>query len=246
MLTCLVVDDERAAINVLRSYIERTPFLKLEGSTSDPMEALVFLQAKPIDLIFLDIEMPQLSGLELMKIIHKRTKVIFTTAYATHAVAAFEQEAIDYLLKPYSFERFLRAAQKALNTVGFTAPQWKPPVSIATEEEYIFVKTENKGKMIKVNFNELLYVEGLKNYVSLYTKEERIITLLNMKDLEERLPTKSFMRVHKSYLVALSQIRAVDGNQIFLKDVKAHLILGETYRTSFFRALDCHLISAKK
>lgn len=242
----MVVDDEQAAIDILRTYIAKTPFLKLVESTNNPIEALQFLQTQKADLIFLDVQMPQLSGLDFMKIIQGKSKVILTTAYSTHAVEGFEQDALDYLLKPISFERFLRASQKALNTVGFAASEWKAPQYQSEEDEYIFVKTENKGKMIKVNFNEILYVEGLKNYVSIYTKEERIITLMNIKDLEEHLPKKRFIRVHKSYIVAFTQIRAVDGNQILLKDIKGYVALGETYRSSFFKTLNDHTVGGKR
>lgn len=242
MISCLIVDDEASAINVLKSYVEKTPFLQLLGTASDPLEALKFLHEQKVDLIFLDIQMPHISGLDFMKMIQGKSKVILTTAYSEYAVKGFEQEALDYLLKPISFERFLKAAQRALDVTAFTAPEWQPTEK---ENDYIFVKTEMKGKMIKVNFKDIIYIEGLKNYVSIYTQEERIISYLSFKQLEETLPA-NFMRVHKSYIVSLEKIKAVDGNQILLYNMKAYLPLGETYRTLFFDTLQQKIMGGKK
>jgi DNA-binding LytR/AlgR family response regulator len=234
MISCLIVDDEQGALDILTTFINKTPFLTLVGTTTNPIEAIAMVQSQPVDLIFLDIHMPQISGLDFMKMLNGRSKVILTTAYSEFAVQGFELEALDYLLKPIAFERFLKAAQKALNSFVEPSAKWQLPEK---EDDYIFVKTENKGKMAKVNFDEIVYVEGLKNYVSIYTHDDRIITLLNIKDLEEKLPAKQFMRVHKSYMVALNKIKALDGNQILLKDMKAYVPLGDTYRSVFFQAL---------
>jgi DNA-binding LytR/AlgR family response regulator len=235
MITCLIIDDEQGAIDILRTFIDKTPFLTLVSSTTNPLEALGILQSQAVDLIFLDIHMPQLSGLDLMRLVTGKTRVILTTAYSDFAVESFELNALDYLLKPIAFERFLKAAQKALNLSIEPSTRWQPEEKPAN---YIFVKTESKGKMTKVDFDEIVFVEGMKNYVSINTSsDESIITLLNIKDLEDRLPTKHFMRVHKSYIVSLDKIRAVDGNQILLKGVKAYVPLGDTYRPAFFEAL---------
>lgn len=234
MITCFLVDDEQSAIDILRTFIDKTPFLTLVGSSTNPLEALSILQSQPVDLMFLDIHMPQLSGLDLMRLMPSKTRVILTTAYSEFAVEGFELNVLDYLLKPIAFERFLKAAQKALNTVIEPAARWQ---SEEKPDTYIFVKTESKGKMTKVDFDEIMFVEGMKNYVSINTSTERIITLLNIKDLEDRLPGKHFMRVHKSYIVSLDKIRALDGNQILLKGMKAYVPLGETYRPAFFEAL---------
>ncbi len=243
MLTCYVIDDEKSAVDLLVNFIEKTPFLKLAGSTTNPLEAIQILQNRKVDLVFLDIQMPGVTGLELMSIFQGKFSVILTTAYGNYALEGFENNALDYLLKPFSFDRFLKAAQKALTTTAFQAPQWQPEEQ---EDDYIFVKTENKGKMIKINYNDIVYVEGLKNYVSIYTKADRIITLLNIKDLEERLPPKRFLRVHKSYIISVENIRALDGNQILLADMKAYIPLGETYRPAFFKSLQKNLMGSKK
>ena len=243
MLSCLVVDDEPSAVDLLRLFIAQTPFLTLAGSTTSPVEALAFLQRQPVDLFFLDINMPQLSGLDLMRLVPAPTKVVLTTAYSEFAVAGFELEALDYLLKPIAFERFLKAAQKALHAASHSPAPWPPAEPAA---DYLFVKTEGKGKMVKVNFEDLLYVEGLKNYVALHTADERVVTLLNIKDLESRLPARQFLRVHKSFIVALPKIQALDGNQILFKGLKTSVPLGDTYRAAFFDALQATMMGGKK
>jgi DNA-binding LytR/AlgR family response regulator len=243
MITCLIVDDEQGAIDILRTFVGKTPFLSLVGSTTNPLEALGMLQSQPVDLVFLDIHMPQLSGLDFLRLLKGKTKVILTTAYSEFAVESFELEALDYLLKPIAFERFLKAAQKALNSSLEPSPRWQPEEKA---DDYIFVKTESKGKMSKINFQDILYVEGLKNYVSINTATESIVTLLNIKDLEERLPARQFMRVHKSYIVSLDKICALDGNQILFKNMKAYVPLGDTYRSTFFKALEEKVMGGKR
>lgn len=242
MISCLIVDDEQGAIDILRQYVEKTPFLTLAGTTTNPLDALRLVATQPIDLVFLDIHMPQLSGLEVLPLLRGRCQVIFTTAYSEFAVPAFELEALDYLLKPIAFERFLKASQKALRA---QAPVTMPVQPAALPDDYIFVKGDSKGHMRKVAFSDIVYVEGLKNYVSIYTEQERIVTLLNIKDLQERLPTSRFMRVHKSYIVSLDKIKALDGNLILFRDGKATAPLGDTYRRGFFEALQRHVVGSK-
>ncbi len=238
MLNCLIVDDEQNAVDILSTFVEQTPFLTLFKGTTNPIEAVGLIQSEKIDLVFLDIHMPQLSGLDLAKIIKGKVKIIFTTAYSDHAVDAFDLEAIDYLTKPIPFDRFLKAAQKAVNTnTGNPAPEVK--ANEIRENDFILVKTENKGKFIKINIYDIVFVEGLKNYISIYTVEnEKIVTLMTLKDMEETLPTKDFVRVHKSYIIAMDSVKVIDGNQIFLKELKAAIPLGESYRAPFFENLE--------
>ena len=238
----MIVDDEESAVNVLRRYVEKVPFLTLVGTALDPLQALEQLRQNPVDLIFLDIHMPHLSGLDMMKLIPPRCKVILTTAYSEFAVKGFELQALDYLLKPISFERFFQAAQRALAAGNPHAHEATHP---EMEQDYLFVKTETKGKMIKVKFSEIMYIEGLKNYVSIYTPEERIVTYSSFLQLEEMLPA-NFMRVHKSYIVSLDKIKAVDGNQILLYAMKNYIPMGESYRSTFFNALKQRIIGGKK
>lgn len=234
MISCFIVDDEQSALDILRTYIEKTPFLTLVGSTTDPLQALRVVQSQPVDLLFLDIHMPQLSGLDAARLLQGKTKIVFTTAYSEFAVESFELEAFDYLLKPIAFERFLKTVHKALNASLEPSSRWQAEEKAP---DYLFVKTGVKGKMAKINFDDIVYIEGMKNYLSINTSEESIVTLLSIRELEERLPSRQFMRVHKSYIVALNKIHALDGNQIFFKGMKAYVPLGDTYRTAFFETL---------
>lgn len=246
MLATFIIDDEHAPIEILKSYIQKTPFLKLVGSTNNPMDAIQLLQNQQVDLVFLDVNMPYITGIDFMKLMSGRFEIILTTASPDHAVEGFEQNALDYLLKPFSFERFLKAAQKAFNQTAAPQVGKTSLPAVQSEEEYIWVKTENKGKMTKVNLDEIMYVEGLKNYLSIYTLNDRVITLMNIKDLEDYLPKNKFMRIHKSYIISMHWIRGIDCNQIFLKDLKASVPLGETYRTVFFNSLEQFMVSKNK
>lgn len=240
MLTCFILDDEPAAIEILRTFIAMVPTLTVAGSATNPVEALGAVERAPVDLIFLDIHMPQLSGLAFMRLLPASTSVILTTAYAEFAVEGFELEALDYLLKPIAFERFLKAVQKVPRAGG---PAGREPASEAADD-YVFVKAE--GRLIRVAFNEIIYVEGLKNRITIATIDEQIVTLLSLKDLLARLPPRRFVRVHKSYFVALDKIRAVDNNQIFFQHSNAYVPLGDTYRTAFFQALQGKVMDGRK
>jgi two-component system, LytTR family, response regulator len=217
MLSCLVVDDEVPAINLLSRYISDVPYLTLAASTTDAIEAVQILKTQKIDLVFLDIQMPKLTGLQVLDLFSNKLNVILTTAYSDYALEGFEKNVIDYLMKPIPFERFLRATEKALNVIN--RQQIAPVQEQATAEDFLFVKTEHKGKLRKVNLDEIAYIEGLRNYVSIYTdKRERIVTYIGISDLEERLPPNQFVRVHRSYIIPIKNILAVDGNEIILKD----------------------------
>jgi DNA-binding LytR/AlgR family response regulator len=241
-MTTYVIDDEPTGVEILKTYIQQTPSLQLMGSSTNSVEALLSIQKNPVDIVFLDIHMPTLSGIDFLNVMSenkKPPKIIITTAFPNYALDGFEHGVVDYLLKPISYDRFIKAVQKAaLKDVPQTP-------HIETEDDFIFVKSDTKGKFIKINFNEIKYVEGLKNYISIYTENERIITLLSLKEVEERLAGKGFVRIHKSYIVASSQIKAVDGNQILMKD-KKYVPLGDSYRTEFFKVLDQFLMKSQK
>lgn len=214
MITCMVLDDEKPAIDVLTKYINDTPYLSLKFSTTDTTEAIAFLSHESVDVLFIDIEMPKLSGLQFIDLYAKRSKVILTTAYSEYALEGFEKNVVDYLLKPIPYQRFLKATEKILNLSNFEQLHTSPQ-----ESNFVLVKTEHKGKFKKVNFDEIIYIEGQKNYVNIYTnKKEHITTLISISDLEERLPKNQFVRVHRSYIVAINYITTIDGNEIFLKD----------------------------
>lgn len=227
MINCLILDDEQAAINVLIRYVEETPYLKLAGSTTSISQAIDIVSQQSVDLIFLDIQMPLLNGLQFIDLYGNQVKVILTTAYSEYALEGYERNVIDYLLKPIPFNRFLKAAEKALNFFNRN----NPVIALSpeqTEMDFILVKTEHKGKLRKINFSDIVYVEGLKNYVSIYTNQrERIVTYSGISELEERLPASVFIRVHRSYIVAIRMITAIDGNEILLKEAPRIPISGK-------------------
>ena len=199
MLKCLVIDDEQLVVDVITDYIPRVPFLKLAATYNNPVEALMHLQKEKIDLIFLDIQMPQLTGLQFMKLLQGRTQVIIVSAYNEYAIHGYEHDVTDYFLKPVSFERFYKGVEKASRILQTSNREDASP-----NLDFIFIRAENK--MIKVNLADILYIEGLKNYVSIYTtNNKRIITLQNMKTLEDILPAGRFFRVQKSYIVPIEK-----------------------------------------
>jgi two-component system, LytTR family, response regulator len=244
MINCLIIDDEQAAIDVIKTYIKTVPSLHLVAESLGPVEALEIVYTQKIDLIFIDIQMPELSGLDFIKLTKGRSKFILTTAYKQYALEGYEYNVVDYLLKPISFERFLQAVQKVQDGLTLTSPEPENiVVNNSKSEDYIFIKTDNR--MQKVNFSEILYVEGLGNYVTVHTTKGKYVTLLNVKDLEENLPSEMFMRVHRSYVISLGKIEFVEGNQIFL-DKDTSIPLGETYKNLLWAALDSKIISSKK
>jgi len=246
-LTCIIVDDEQHAIDVLRHYLGKTASLELVFATTHPLEALDLLRERKgrglgVDVVFLDIHMPQVSGLEFLQIVGSSCRFILTTAYSDYALAGFEHQVVDYLLKPIAFERFLKAVQRLHDLTQKSAEVKEAPGGPAVAD-FLLVKTESKGKLIKINVGDIVYVEGLKNYVSIYTRTERIVTLLTLKDLAEQLPPGLFFRVHKSYLVAVDCIHTIDGNQVFLQSPQPKPVsipLGATYRESFLTFLESH------
>ena len=238
MIRCLVVDDEPLALHIVEDYISKIPFLKLVKSTTDPIEALTIVQDGGADLVFLDVQMPELTGIQFLKIATRKSKFILTTAYPQYALEGYELDVIDYLLKPIAFERFYKAAQKALTVIQpaveqtVTEPVKQPQQDFLSD--FIFVKTEHKIQ--KVYLNDILFIEGLKDYISIFTPLERIITLQNMKKMEEALPEANFTRVHKSYIVSINKIDSIERSRIFIKDKV--IPVGDTYREEFFKIID--------
>ena len=236
MIKCIIVDDKPLAIDVLKHHIEKVPFLELVFATTNPLEGLDKIIAGGIDLVFLDIQMPELTGLQFIKIIKDRCLVIFTTAYAEYALEGFDNNAVDYLLKPISFERFYKAVEKAqflLSALRESENEQTKPVS-RKEITHIFVKTEYK--LVRVNIADIVYVEGMQNYVTIYTANEKIITLQTMKKTEEQLPSSQFVRIHKSFIVAINKINSIERNRIQIAD--QNIPLGETYRDTFYDVIN--------
>lgn len=234
MIKCIIIDDSPLAIDLLEDYISRVNFLKLEHKFTNAIESLGFADKGNIDLIFLDIQMPDISGIELMKKLDKKTKVIFTTAFSKYAVEGFNLDAVDYLLKPFSFERFL----KAVNKVRTHLTSEKTLSSITNENTFFFVRSGYES--IKVHFKDILYIEALKDYVQIFTTEKKIVALFSMKEILKELPQNDFVRVHRSYIVSLSKISKVSSTkvQIGLKDIP----LGSHFRESFIEKMN-HITS---
>ena len=238
MIQCLIIDDEQPAINIIAAYIEKVPYLKLVATTTDPLEGLNMINDNDIDLIFLDIQMPGLTGLEFVKAINGKCKIIFTTAYSQYALDGFDLDIIDYLLKPVPFSRFLKAAQKAKEIMDTQTTS-----KASAHEDFIIIQGDSKGKLIKVEINEIDYIEGMRNYVAIVCGDRKLLSLMNMKDLEESLSSKQFIRVHKSFIVPIANIAAVDGNAILLKrNNKAEIILGNVYRPAFLEMMRSRMI----
>jgi DNA-binding LytR/AlgR family response regulator len=238
MIKCLVVDDEPLALHILEDYISKIPFMQLVKSTTDPIEALTMVQEGGIDLVYLDVQMPELTGIQFLRISNGKTKVILTTAYPQYALEGYELDVIDYLLKPIAFDRFFKSAHKAQAIIQ---PSVKPAISAEPVQQqqgalndFIFVKTEHKIQ--KVYLDDILFIEGLKDYISIFTPAERIITLQNMKKMEDALPERHFIRVHKSYIVSIDKIDSIERSRIFIGD--KIIPVGDTYREEFFKIID--------
>jgi DNA-binding LytR/AlgR family response regulator len=234
MINCLVVDDEQHAIDILKHYIGQTPFLQLIASTTNPIEALQIVNEQPIELIFLDVQMPELSGIDFIKAIQGKAKVILTTAYSEFALESYELDVVDYLLKPIRFARFLQAVQKVAKE-GSDVVKEEPDTEV--EDDYIFVKTESKGKLLKINLADIDYIEGMKNYVAIHCGDKKIMVYTSMKELEERLPHKGFLRVHKSFIIPIAKITGIEGNLLRLKGVTSEILIGENYKADLMEII---------
>jgi len=238
MIKCLIVDDEPLALDIIEDYISKIPFLTLYKRLQNPIEALTLVQEEKIDLVFLDVQMPELTGIQFLKIANNKCKVILTTAYPEYALDGYEHNVVDYLLKPIAFDRFYKAAQKAQDLFCNLPSQPLPPAEAVPNNsfthDFIFVKTEYKIQ--KIYLNDILFIEGLKDYISIYTKTERIITLQSMKKIDEALPNQSFVRVHKSYIVALDKIESIERSRITIGD--KIIPIGDTHRDYFFKMIE--------
>ena len=227
---CIIVDDEPPATRILENYIRKVNFLEKVGVFNDSLKALEFLNTQSVDVIFLDIQMPQLTGLQLSRIISKNIKVIFTTAYPDFALEGFELNAVDYLLKPISFERFYQAVSK-LNS--------EPKIEIPNQSnlpDFLFVKTDGKNKFQKVFLRDILYIESLQNYVCIHTEKQQIITHSSLKNVIESLPENEFIQIYKSYVVSLKHIESTDNFSVFINGKE--LPIGATFKDAFFDKIE--------
>lgn len=227
IIRCIALDDEPLALKQLGSFIEKTPYLELLASCNSAFKAMEVLNDQQVDLIFADIQMPDLNGLDFSKTLDKNIKVVFTTAYAEYALEGFKVDALDYLLKPYGYEEFLKSANKAK---AFFDLKEKSETTVEQKNDFLFVKSEYK--LVKIKLSDIRYIEGLKDYVKIYTQEPKpILSLLTMKSLEEKLPTNTFMRVHRSYIVNLNSITTIERGNILFGDLR--IAVSEKYKEGF-------------
>ena len=225
----LIIDDEQPAIRLLSVFVKKVPSLKLQLATTNAFEGLELMNKINIDLLFLDIEMPDITGIELLQSLEKKPLVVFTTAYEKYALKGYELDIVDYLVKPIPFDRFLKAVNKVQKLF-----QNNQPKIISNQPAFLFVKSDYKT--IKIPFQKILYIEGLKDYVKIYTQEKMIMTRLNLKGIEEKLPGENFVRIHRSYIAAFSKITSFQKSQISIGD--KDLPIGDAYRKKVFDKLN--------
>ena len=226
-MKCIAIDDEPLALKVLQDYIQKVPFLELIGVYENPFEALQQINSQNVDIVFVDINMPGLNGLELIRSLGSVPRVIFTTAYSEYAVDGFELDATDYLLKPFGFERFLRAVNKATKTFNST-----PSTSPAKERSPDFIFVNSEHHMIKISLADIQYIEGYKEYVKIHTQREHpVLTLRSLKSFEEQFEPEQFIRIHKSYIISIDKILDIRNNKVKVKD--KYLPIGESYKGVF-------------
>lgn len=233
-LNCIAVDDEPLALGLICSFIEKTPFLNLKGRFSSGIKAMEILHEEQVDLIFLDIQMPDLTGIQMARLLESqpgsgKPRVIFTTAFNNFALEGYKVDALDYLLKPFDYEEFLKAAHKARAYAELIRPA--APIASAEQEEYIFLKVEYQ--LVRVAIKDIIYIEGLKDYVKVYLEntDKPILTLTSLKALEQKLSPKMFMRIHRSYIVSLDKVSSVTKNSLNISD--QIITIGEQYKNAF-------------
>ncbi|MGN1376678.1 MAG: LytR/AlgR family response regulator transcription factor [Prevotella sp.] len=233
--TCAIIDDEPLAADLLASYALKMPELKLIGTFNSAVKAMSLLREQPADILFLDIQMPELSGLELAGILPKETKVVFVTAFDSYAIEGYKVNAVDYLLKPVSFESFVASVNKVFESLDSSRR-----MKLSDNDNYIFLKSEYK--LVKVNFNDIAYVEGLKDYIKVYLKDGRkpIVSLMNLKTMEEALPVSLFMRIHRSYIINTTCVDMIDRGRVIIAG--NFIPVSETYKDKFGAFVDGHTL----
>ncbi len=237
MIKVVAIDDEPLALQLVRGYVEKTPFLELAGVFDNPVEAVAFIGSSDVDLVLLDVQMPDLKGTEMARVISGGPKVIFTTAYEKYALEGFRLDAIDYLLKPFSYAEFLKAAQKADRLIEL---ERKELPELEVRSDFLFIKSDYKIR--RINFSEIHYIEGLKDYVKIFLRGEKrpVLSLSTMKALEARLPEDRFMRVHRSYIVNLETVKVIERGRIVYGEVR--IPVTDQYRDRFQEFLDRNFI----
>jgi len=235
IINCAIIDDEPLAAGLLKSYAEKTPFLHLIGTYGSALEAMKELRENPAQLLFLDIQMPELSGIEFAKILPHETKIIFTTAFQQYAIESYKVGALDYLMKPVSYEDFLQAANKALDWFSFVQRQ-----QTTSRDRFMFVKSDYK--LIRVALDDILYIEGLKDYVRICLENgTKIMSLMNMKKIEDYMPRPEFLRTHRSYIVHMPKIRLIDRFRVVFGE--EYIPISDSYKEDVQLYFDEHTLS---
>lgn len=227
-MKCLIIDDEPLAVKLLKDYASKVPDLEVVMAGSDVFEGLILAQSGEADLIFLDIQMPELTGIQFMKVLNGKCKVILTTAYEEYALQAFDHDVVDYLLKPFSLDRFMTAVQRARERL-----QTAKPAAESVKADYIFVKSEYR--VVKIELKDILYLESLRDYVAIHTTSGKILTLQSLRSFEETLDPGKFMRIHKSYIISVDKIGAIERKRVVIGE--NYLPVGETYLDAFWNRL---------
>ena len=220
-IRCLILDDEELARALLTNYVERMPQLELVDACADPMSALTVLQDKAIDLLLLDIQMPGLTGIEFLNTLRQKPAVVFTTAYSDYALESYNLDAVDYLLKPFGFERFVQAINKASTFLRAQAPEQNAP-----EKDHLLIKSEHR--VHRIRYDDILYIQSMREYAAFYTPTGRLLSLNSLKGLETELPADRFIRIHKSYIVAIDKVDTLEGNMLHIG--KEKLPIGANYK----------------
>ena len=227
--TCLIIEDEPLARNLLTDYVRKVPYLNLVKACSNPMEGLEVLRTHAIDILFLDIQMPEITGITLLKVLQKKPMVILTTAYSEYALESYELDVVDYLLKPITFDRFLKAVDKASQRIN--SPAAAPAEKASGEPSPSFVFVKDGTKLVKINLDDILYVEGLKDYVTIHTKQQKVVSLQRLKALEMQLPADQFIRIHHSYIISLKAIDVIHKGDVQIGN--AMIPISDSYKKSF-------------
>jgi DNA-binding LytR/AlgR family response regulator len=239
-LRCYVIDDEYHSVEMLMEYIAKTEGLELQGFSTNPLTALNEVTgANPPDITFLDVEMPELSGMEFAGMANLYTKIIFTTSFQEFALEAFEKEAFDFLLKPISYARFRKSVQRIQRTA------MEDKAVLNEKRDFFFVKTETKGKMVKVTINDILYVEGAQNYIKIHLVSGEIMPYLTINEIEQYLPLEQFTRIHQSFIINTARIKAVEQTRVTLEDGSV-LNLGRFYKDAFLEKMNGLLLKSRR
>jgi DNA-binding LytR/AlgR family response regulator len=228
-INCVIVEDEPLARNLMAEYVRKVPRLNLIEACSNPLTAIEVLRNNSVDVLFLDVQMPELTGISLLKVLQKRPLVVLTTAYSEYALEGYELDVADYLLKPITFERFLRAVDRVTQRLEGKQQPVRPVVPQEAQPKFVFVK--DGTKLVKVHLDDILYIEGLKDYVTIHTRQQKIVSLQRLKVLEEQLPADQFIRIHNSYIVSLKSIDVIHKGDVQVGG--ALLPIGDTFKKSF-------------